>query len=103
LAGENGLIYVWDKMRNDSLDAYDKNGNFLFSFGRKGQGPGEFQAIGCVAVDPDGDIWVSSSFGRPLEIFSQDGHFKNELPLPADLSGLFIDKILLTAKGIFIF
>jgi len=99
LAGENGLIYAWDKMRNDSIDVYDKNGNFLFSFGRRGQGPGEFQAIGCVAVDPQGDIWVSSSFGRPLEIFTADGQFKNELHLPAGLSRLFIDKITLDPEG----
>jgi len=99
LAGENGLIYAWDKVRSEQIDAYDKNGNFLFSFGRKGQGPGEFQAIVCVAVDPHGDIWVSSSLGRPLEIFTADGHFKNELPLPADVSGLFIDKITFDREG----
>jgi len=99
LAGENGLIFAWDKVRSEQIDAYDKNGNFLFSFGRKGQGPGEFQAIGCVAVDPDGDIWVSSSFGRPLEIFTADGHFKNELPLPEDISGLAIDKMVFDGEG----
>jgi hypothetical protein len=98
-AVENGLIFAWDKVRGEQIDAYDKNGNFLFSFGRKGQGPGEFQAIGCLAVDPQGDIWVSSSFGRPLEIFTADGHFKNELRLPANLSGLFIDKISFDREG----
>jgi len=30
LAGENGLIYAWDKMRNDSIDVYDKMGTFYF-------------------------------------------------------------------------
>ncbi len=99
LAGENGLIFAWDKVRSEQIDAYDKNGNFLFSFGRKGQGPGEFQAIGCLAVDPQGDVWVSSSPGRPLEIFTADGHFKDEFSLPVSISGLFIDKITFDREG----
>jgi len=50
-------IYVLD-IRNHRLLKFNKEGNFIWKAGRKGQGPGEFRNPSEVAVSPSEEIWV---------------------------------------------
>jgi hypothetical protein len=56
-AGPGGEIYVLDVLAN-RVAAFDSLGGLLWLAGRKGGGPGEFQAPMSIAVSPAGEIEV---------------------------------------------
>jgi WD40 repeat protein len=95
---QNGKIFLWDSyVYGDHIDVYDDQGQFLFQFGRKGEGPGEFRAVGNVSVDSQGDIWVSSGNRKSLQIFSERGEYKEELMLPKEIALASIIKMVFNA------
>ena len=51
----NGDIYVADRNLNE-IRKFSKEGKYLLTFGRRGQGPGEFQSIKTLAIDTRGDL-----------------------------------------------
>ena len=64
---------------NHRIQKFSPDGEFLSSYGRKGQGPGEFQIMGGVAVDAKKRIWVLS-YDRQL-VFEEHPvtiHFTDE-------------------------
>jgi hypothetical protein len=52
-----GRIFVADG-RSSSIRVYDEDGTYLDSFGRRGEGPGEFSNPCCLAFDGVGRLWV---------------------------------------------
>lgn len=71
-------IYILDAL-NRRLLKFDKEGNFIWKTGRKGQGPGEFQWPGNIALTPSEDIAVTDS--PFIHFFSEDGAFQKTLRL----------------------
>ncbi len=66
-------VYVSDA-RLDVARAYDLAGNFLFTIGATGQGPGEYEsAVGVIGL-PDGRIAVHD--GQKLIIYGHDGEYE---------------------------
>ncbi len=53
----SGRVFVVAQQA-DEIRVYDKEGGFLFRFGRKGGGPGELDGPCCLAFAPDGKLWV---------------------------------------------
>jgi len=53
---------------------YDKNGVFVRTIGRQGQGPGEYVFPGQVYFDPDGNVCVRNG-GIELNVYGKDGVF----------------------------
>jgi hypothetical protein len=51
----DGRTYVADAQSRD-IRVFDRQGRFLFRFGRSGEGPGEFTAIDALAHAPDGTL-----------------------------------------------
>jgi len=96
---QNGRVYLWDATSGDHIDVYGDDGQFLFQFGRKGQGPGEFQAVSALAVDAEGDLWISDGIAKSLKIFSDQGEFKVEVLCPKELADSYIQKMTFDAKG----
>jgi len=70
-----GNIYVLD-YTECNIKKYDKNGNFIKLFGRKGQGPGEFQAAYCMFISKQNEIFVKDAGSRKIEQFSQNGEYE---------------------------
>ncbi len=71
---KNGCIYIND-YRNSKILKFDRQGKFLLSFGRKGEGPGEFSFIKNFKVFEDKVIvWG----GRKFSTFDIDGKFIEE-------------------------
>jgi sugar lactone lactonase YvrE len=68
----DGNLYVAD-MLNARIEVFDADGNFIRTFGKRGDGPGYFAMPKGVAVDCDGHIWVSDSMQNRLQVFSQEG------------------------------
>jgi hypothetical protein len=65
-------VYVSDARLNVAR-AYDLEGNFLFTIGATGQGPGEYESAAGVVGLPDGRVAVHD--GQKLLIYSADGEY----------------------------
>jgi len=71
-----GDLYVADSGLNE-IRKFNKDGQYLLTMGRKGQGPGEFQDIRTVAVNSHDDLIVYDHMLKRISIFSDNGeHIK---------------------------
>ena len=72
-------IYLLNDLENkDAIFKFDNKGNFVTSFGRKGQGPGELRWAMYLRVSPKDDIMVADSLYK-LVVFKKDGSYKNQI------------------------
>ncbi|MDW7762084.1 MAG: 6-bladed beta-propeller [Acidobacteriota bacterium] len=69
---DRGNLFVLDT-RNHRIHKFNGNGNHLRTFGRKGQGPGEFEYPNRLYLDGDGNIIVSEM--RKIQMFNPEGDF----------------------------
>jgi tripartite motif-containing protein 71 len=59
----------------DKIKVFDKEGDFLRSFGSSGTGPGQFSDPTEVDVDADGNVWVGDAATDRVEVFDNSGDF----------------------------
>jgi DNA-binding beta-propeller fold protein YncE len=64
-------------------------GGFISKFGRRGNGPGEFNFPTHVAVDARQQIYVTDSLNCRVQVFTTDGRFLREFGSPGDAPGHF--------------
>ncbi len=64
-------------------------GGFISKFGRRGNGPGEFNFPTHVAVDDRQQIYVTDSLNCRIQVFTADGHFVRTFGSPGDAPGHF--------------
>lgn len=84
-------IYVVD-YGNARIQKYDYSGKYLNSFGRKGQGPGDFQSVNQIQWDKQGILWVYDST-KKIVGFHQDGTLAEVLKIEIPgLSNLHLSK-----------
>lgn len=76
----DGSIYVVDGV-NQSIKVFDSKGEFIFSFGEAGAGPGQFNYPLGMAIDGADRIYVADSGNQRVQIFSTRGRFLNEIKL----------------------
>ncbi len=69
---QRGNIYVLDS-KNFRIQVFDKDRKFLRSFGRRGQGPGEFGRPECIDLDDSGNIYVGDPGNGRIEVFDPSG------------------------------
>jgi len=84
-----GNIYVGDGHGGQNLDSppetvariakFDRNGNFITSWGRLGSGPGEMRTPHAVAIDSLSRLIVADRGNNRLQIFELDGTYIGEL------------------------
>ncbi|MBI4843240.1 MAG: NHL repeat-containing protein [Nitrospirae bacterium] len=86
---DNGLIYVVDGV-NDKIKVFDHSGTYLYSFGRKGSGRGEFDFPMGIGIDNSGNIYIADSGNGRVQIFKPDGGFTAEIKIPSN-NGMFSD------------
>jgi hypothetical protein len=72
----------------NQLMRFDPNGHFLFEYGTKGGGPGEYFGIFDVALFANGDVFILTPF--KILTFSRQGELLIETPL-ADSSSISRD------------
>ena len=71
----NNRIYVAD-INNNRIQVFDINGSLIKTWGTKGNGTGQFDAPGDVAVDPvTGYVFVSDINNSRIQKFDSDGRF----------------------------
>ena len=73
----NQRLYVIDVL-DAKVNAYDPEGNFIFSFGRRGGRNGEFYLPSNIWVDKAGNIYVSDSMNFRVQLFDENAkHIRN--------------------------
>ena len=64
----DNLVHVIE-YANHRITVFTPEGQFVLSFGRKGQGPGEFYFPSGVAVDDSGVVYVCDTFNNCVVLF----------------------------------
>jgi hypothetical protein len=70
-----GNIYITDGYINSRVAKYDKNGDWVKSWGTKGSGPGQFSTPHTIAVDRSNNIYVGDRANRRIQVFDTEGTF----------------------------
>ena len=96
---DEGNLYVADSGWN-KIFKFDSNGKFLMSFGREGQGPGEFMAGKLmnqlrISFGNDKRIYVNDPGNQRISIFSKNGTLIRTVKTPHRA----IDSPVVNSKG----
>ncbi len=70
-----GNIYITDGYINSRVAKYDKNGDWMTSWGDHGTGPGQFRLPHAIAIDRHNNIYVGDRTNRRLQVFDTGGKF----------------------------
>ena len=70
-----GEFYVSDGYGNSRVAKFAADGTFLFDWGEKGIGPGQFQTPHSITLDAEGKVYVADRENARIQIFDPDGHF----------------------------
>ena len=74
----SGNIFVSDGYGNSRVMKFDKNGNFIKFWGKKGAAQGEFNLPHTIAIDAKDLVYVGDRENKRIEIFDADGKFIKE-------------------------
>ncbi len=80
---DDGTLYVIDA-RQTAAHMFSPDGRHLGQFGRKGQGPGEFQVLQDLTLD-DGKLYTNDPFGRRITVMNLDGSLIEVVSFPDDV------------------
>jgi sugar lactone lactonase YvrE len=79
-----GNTYITDGYVNSRVAKYDKNGDWVKSFGEPGTGPGQFRTPHAIAIDKNDNIYVGDRGNQRVQVFDTEGKFlrmfKIEIP-----------------------
>ena len=78
-----GEIYVSDGYGNSRIVQFSTAGKYVRSWGRRGQGPGEFNIPHCLTMDARGRIYVADRGNSRIQVFDEKGDLLAEWPVPA--------------------
>jgi DNA-binding beta-propeller fold protein YncE len=74
----DGCVYVSDGYGNARVHKYASDGTYLFSWGRSGTGPGEFNLPHNIACDENGLVYVADRENHRIQVFDADGRFQDQ-------------------------
>jgi N-acyl-D-amino-acid deacylase len=86
----NGDIFVSDGHVNSRIVKFSKDGAFIKAWGKRGDGPGEFNVPHTMSFDSRGRLLVGDRANRRIQIFDQDGTFLEQWTQFGSPSGIFI-------------
>src|SRR5579872_7315187 len=70
-----GNIYITDGYVNSRVAKYDKNGDWVKSWGEKGTAPGQFRLPHTIVADRNNNLYVGDRSNRRIQVFDTDGKF----------------------------
>ena len=80
-AAPNGDIYVSDGYGNARIHCFSPDGELKFAWGAPGHGPGEFNTVHSVFIDPDdGVLYAADRFNNRVQYFTLSGEYLGEWP-----------------------
>lgn len=71
----DGSFYVSDGYRNSRVIKFSKEGKFLFEWGKKGNGEGEFNTPHGIDLDSHGNVYVADRENNRIQKFDSKGNF----------------------------
>ena len=71
----DGFWYVSEFGQNDRITKLTADGSFVATWGRAGEGPGEFHRARALALGPDGLLYVADACNHRVQVFTRDGGF----------------------------
>lgn len=100
-----GNIYVLDA-GNHRIQKFDKNGKYLATIGRQGQGPGEFYLPASLEIDEKGNLYVSDPNQQRFIILTPEGREMKTIRLEENMGAEFVllksEHILMGTGSMFI-
>lgn len=84
-----GNIYILDA-GNYRVQKLNPEGGYITSFGREGQGPGEFSQPQSIEIDAEGLVYISDAGNNRIEIFDTDGKHKESIRFDSQVSKFFL-------------
>src|SRR6202030_1976630 len=70
-----GNIYISDGYVNSRVAKYDKNGDWVKSWGEKGTATGQFRLPHAIVADRNNNLYVGDRSNRRIQVFDTDGKF----------------------------
>jgi tripartite motif-containing protein 71 len=71
---DDGWLYVADMLLGQ-IFVYDNTGNFRFTIGTKGTGPGQLKQPRAMAFDGSGRLYVADAYNVRVTVFTASGQF----------------------------
>jgi DNA-binding beta-propeller fold protein YncE len=81
-----GNVYITDGYINSRVAKFDKNGDWVKSWGEPGTGPGQFRLPHSIAIDKNDNVYVGDRSNQRVQIFNTDGKYLREwkIEIPPD-------------------
>jgi peptidylamidoglycolate lyase len=71
----DGSFYVADGYRNSRVIKFSMEGQYLFEWGQKGRGEGEFDTPHGIDLDSEGNVYVADRENNRIQKFDPQGKF----------------------------
>lgn len=83
-----GNIFITDGYVNSRVAKYDRNGDWVKSWGEPGKGPGQFQTPHAIAIDSNDNVYVGDRGNQRVQVFDTEGKYLREwkIEVPPDYS-----------------
>ena len=111
-----GNTYITDGYVNSRVAKFDRNGDWVASFGTPGTGPGQFRTPHAIAIDRNDNVYVGDRGNERVQIFDTSGKYLREwkitvppdytsravngpTPKPGDMSGVGAPNSLCITTG----
>ena len=76
----DGNIFVADGHgANSRIAKFDRNGQFLLSWGSRGAGAGQFITPHSIATDAQGNVYVADTGNKRIQVFDGKGAVKSQI------------------------
>ncbi|MFC1513726.1 NHL repeat-containing protein [candidate division KSB1 bacterium] len=87
-----GIIYILDDDKC-KISKFSRDGKFISSIGKKGEGPGEFLSPDRIKFDENGLLYVNDPGNSRISIFDQNGKFLKSI-LKGKIQGTYNCQII---------
>ena len=90
-------MYILDS-GNYRIQKFNKEGNYILTIGRKGQGPSEFMSPTKICIDEKNNIYVRDTSKRYIVVLNPEGKQIRQI----EFAGLVIDNFAILSTGDFV-
>ena len=78
-----GNSYVTDGYVNSRVAKFDRNGDWVMSWGEPGTGPGQFRLPHAVVIDRNDNIYIGDRTNQRVQVFDTNGKYLREWKVTA--------------------
>jgi 6-bladed beta-propeller len=75
----NNNVFITDGYINSRVAEFDRDGNWVKSWGEPGTGPGQFRTLHSIVIDRDNHIYIADRGNARIQVFDTSGKLLNTL------------------------